>query len=242
MWHDVGYTFQKVGDILNETVGYELPDETAIDLKESFLSHPDTIDALRTLSSLLSHLVEPTRIRTGWMKPGAKSILGQRGDGIHAALSENIRLSHGAFGAVRLYRDYAADLDKMDPAYANVLRQTVYLASCSIPFHDWTFRGSMRKSCGDCRIATIVLPFAALLAFVDSIQDDRRGLSADKETRLILEELLVRRPATVSARINIHALEDGQLLGKLVEAHDVIAALDQKPDTLHFEYPRWMTQ
>lgn len=242
MWHDVGYAFQKVGDILSAAMGYQLPDETAIDLKESFLSHPETVDALRTLSSLLAHLVEPTGIRTGWMRPGPRSNLGQRGNGIHTALSENIRQSHGAFGAVRLYRDYAADLDKMEPASANVLLQTVYLASCSIPFHDWTFRGSMRNSCGECRIATVVLPFAALLAFVDSIQDDRRGLATGKEATLILEELLIRRPATVSARINIDALGDRLLLGKIVEAHDVLAALEQNPDTLRFEYPRWMAR
>jgi hypothetical protein len=240
LWHDVGYPFEHIGKIVNSAIGIDLPDETETALKESFLQRAETIDALRTLSSLIAHLLEPGRRRTQWMRPGPKSNLGQCGNRIHDALSVNLRKSHGAFGAVRLFCDYSDDLEKMEPSARDLLLQTVWLASCSIPFHDWSFRGHVRSECGDCQIATATLPFAALLAFVDSIQDDRRDLAGSEKAALILEQLLVKEPALVKAKINIHALTDEQLLGKIVEARDVLASLQQNEDSLFFQYPPWM--
>jgi sulfur carrier protein ThiS len=84
------------------------------------------------------------------------------------------------------------------------------------------------------------LPFAALLAFIDSIQDDRRNLEAVKEAVLILKKLLITPPRTVAADINIDALTGQQLLDKIMEGRDVLAALDQRNNTLSFKYPSWV--
>src|SRR5207244_4130406 len=113
-------------------------------------------------------------------------------------------------------------------------------ACCSIPFHDWSFRSDLRESCGSCRFATVAMPFAALLAFIDSIQDDQRDLEGVEKAVLVLEELLIQDPATVFAKINPDALGDAGLLDKIIEARDVLAALDQAPTDLYFKYPEWM--
>ena len=86
------------------------------------------------------------------------------------------------------------------------------------------------------------MPFAALLAFVDSIQDDRRDLESVKEEVRFLERILVLEPATVTAEVNVHALPTQSLLWKAVEARDVLAHLSQDPASLYFKYPDWMAQ
>jgi len=242
MWHDVGYPFQRVGDLVNSALGYDTEDDVAIRIKETFLQRSETREALRTLGSLLAHLLDFGHARTQWMKPGPKANLGQRATQIQDALSENLRTSHGAFGAVRLFCDYSDDFDNMQPETRDVLLQTVYLASCSIPFHDWYFRRNVRNSCGDCRIGTTVLPFAALLAFVDSIQDDRRGFSASEDAALVLKRLLITKPATITADINRQALSDRDLLDKIIEGRDVLASLEQTEDALYFKYPKWIAE
>jgi hypothetical protein len=50
----------------------------------------------------------------------------------------------------------------------------------------------------------------------------------------------VSNPAIVSAEVDTAALRPEAILPKLVEARDVLATLEQGPDTLFFQYPRWM--
>jgi hypothetical protein len=84
------------------------------------------------------------------------------------------------------------------------------------------------------------MPFAALLAFVDSIQDDRRDLEGLKEEVRFLERILVKKPATVTAKVNMRSLPPQSLLWKAVEARDVLAHLSQDPASLYFKYPDWV--
>ena len=86
-----------------------------------------------------------------------------------------------------------------------VVEQTVLLACCSAPFHDFHFRDCVRDTCGQCDIPTEVMPFAGLLAFVDSIQDDRRDLRGLRNELCFLEKLLIRDPALISADVNRNA-------------------------------------
>jgi hypothetical protein len=50
----------------------------------------------------------------------------------------------------------------------------------------------------------------------------------------------VSNPAIVSAEVDTAALRPEAILPKLVEARDVLAALEQGSDTLFFQYPQWM--
>jgi hypothetical protein len=86
------------------------------------------------------------------------------------------------------------------------------------------------------------MPFAALISFIDSIQDDRRDLECVSEEIRFLEHILVERPATVQAIVNKDALKIESLLWKVVEVKDVLAHLNQSPESLFFKYPAWMIQ
>jgi hypothetical protein len=192
------------------------------------------------MASLMARLLKPKDAKTEWLEPGPKAKLGDHADQIQRAINRNILKSHGALSAIRLYCDYTDALDKMEPDKQGLLKQTLLLACCSMPFHDFWFRSAMRAECRRCRLPVGALPFAALLAFVDSIQDDRRNLDTVREAVLILEKLLVTPPRTVEAQINIDALDGQQLLDKIIEGRDVLAALDQRHNVLQFKYPKWV--
>jgi len=60
------------------------------------------------------------------------------------------------------------------------------------------------------------------------------------EEMSFLRRLSVSAPAVVSAEVDTAALQPEAILPKLVEARDVLASLEQSPDTLFFQYPHWM--
>jgi hypothetical protein len=241
MWHDVGYAVQTIGSVVDAILGDDDGDDVGDTLKERFLKRTATTDALRLMSSLMARMLSNARPRTGWFPPGPRTNLGGHAERLHEALRKNVLTSHGAASAVRLFCDYKDDLDKMDPDSATLLMQTVYLACCSIPLHDWRLRSAIRETCGECSFDTAAMPFAALLAFVDSIQDDRRDLGVSRRAVMILKRLLVKRPAVVEADIDAQAIPDEALLGKIVEAREVLAALRYAADGLQFHYPKWMS-
>jgi len=239
MWHDVGYVVHSLGNYLDSVFGGMTTDEAAQAIKEKYIGAPETQDALRILSSLMSHFLAPERPATEWIAPEPATNLGAHGETLLAALRANVHQSHGSASALRLYCDHHQDIERLQPNDRNRLKQTVLLAACSIPFHDWRFRRLLRATCGGCQIPTALLPFAALLAFVDSIQDDRRDLSASLQAAALLEKLLIRR-STVSAVMNVAALQAEEVLFKIVEARDVVASLVQDPQQLYFRYPKWL--
>ncbi len=241
MWHDVGYAVQSVGSVVDAVLGEDDADDVGDSLKERFLHRTATDEALRLMSSLISRLLSAETPRTGWLAPGPRTNLGQYAARLRDAFQKNILESHGVASAVRLFCDHRDDLDKMDPDPSEVLKQTVYLACCSIPFHDWNLRQAIRETCGTCQLETVIMPFAALLAFVDSIQDDRRDLGASRQAALILRRLLVRRSGLVQADIDPGAIPEEALIGKMIEARDVLASLLQPNDGLRFKYPSWMS-
>jgi hypothetical protein len=253
LWHDVGYAAQKFNKIADAAFGafYEEmsdeppdPDEQERDIKDEgitrLLGRAHAITAMRAMASLMARLLKPKSATTQWLMPGPRAQLGEHADQILKAINENTAMSHGALSAIRLYCDYADTLDQMQPSKQDLLRQTVLLACCSMPFHDLWFRSSMRTHCKKCRLPVGALPFAALLAFVDSIQDDRRNLQAVREAVLILEKLLITLPGNIEAQINMGALSGQQLLDKIIEGRDVMAALDQRSQNLKFKYPNWV--
>jgi hypothetical protein len=244
LWHDVGYAAQKFSNIFDAAFGSGEEDIEELDIKDEgiqrLLARPAAQHGIRAIASLMARLLNPLVARTQWLEPGPNSRLGGHADRIVDAIKQNFLKSHGALSAIRLYCDYNEALDNMVPEKRELLRQTVLLACVSMPFHDFWFRKDMRDACSECKIRVAALPFAALLAFVDSIQDDRRNLAAVREALLILEKLLIVPPRTVEARINIDALESQSLLDKIIEARDVLAALDQHPDEMEFKYPAWV--
>jgi hypothetical protein len=241
MWHDVGYALQNAGRTAEWALGVDLGDTSAATIKREYLDHPVTKEALQRVSSLMARLLKPPRSASAWMMPDAKTHLGAHGLAVRAALEANAVYSHGAIGALHLYRGYKDDLDEMvEPSKRDALLQSVLIAAASMPFHDYFFRKDMRKACGECVMSTACLPFAALLAFIDSIQEDRRDLDGPGVEALVLEGLHVADPACIVADLNQAALRNDQVLDKILEARDVFAALRQPAGGMTFHYPEWI--
>ncbi len=242
IWHDVGYGIEKINTVIEDVMG-EIGSDADLggQARAEFLKASIVQEGLRSVSSLMCRLLDCRSARTAWMPPGAKNRRSPRENQIEMALRNNVTdRSHGAASALRLYAEYMPIVKKMGPENQKVLHQIILLACCSAPFHDWHFRQCVRERCGACSIPTDAMPFAGLLAFVDSIQDDRRDLPGLKEAVSFLETLVVEAPATISAIVNQEAVRPSSLLWKLVEARDVLASLRQRPDHIRFRYPDWM--
>lgn len=240
IWHDVGYGMQNLEKLLGLTVGNS-PEDEAANVRSGFLKDATTRDGLRVLSSLTARLLNPVRHVTGWLEPREHSRPSDAETRIAEVYQKNVvRRSHGAFGALRLFRDYERDIEAMDPAQRHVLKQTILLAAVSMPFHDFWFRDQLREGFGGFHVRTDAMPFAALLMFVDSIQDDRRQLTIDNPAVQVLRRLKFDGKCNVSADIELRALRDSNLIKKIIEARDVSAALKQESGCLRFQYPEWM--
>jgi hypothetical protein len=239
LWHDVGYSIEKYGDIAGEIFGIS-DDDMAGDARAEYLRNSIVQKALREISCLTVRLLTPAGRGPRWAIPLGKWRRLPEEKIVAEALEENFHDSHGAASALRLYTDFRRQIDRMTAARQANLHPTVLVACCSIPFHDFRFRDALRRKLGTCSISTDRMPFAGLLAFIDSIQDDRRDLAGVREEIGFLERLLTREPATVTAEVNPHAIGPGSFLWKMVEARDVFGSLCQTTNGLYFEYPAWM--
>lgn len=241
LWHDVGYGIEKFDAVADDILGSESAEEIGEHARVQFLRTDIIRESLRMVSALTARLLDSGRIRNYWSIPTAKWRRLPIERQIEHALVDNVMGgSHGAAGALRLYADCMSKVDRMTAAKQSTLRPTVLHSCCSIPFHDYHFRECMRHSCGACAVPIDTMPFAGLLAFIDSIQDDRRDLAGVRQEVGFLERLLVRAPATIAADVNEEAIKQSSFLWKIVEARDVLGALRWRANHLAFEYPHWM--
>lgn len=241
LWHDVGYGIERFGSMADEILGVDSGEDIGEHARIQFLKADIIKESLRMISALTARLLDPTRARSLWSIPAGGWRRLPIECQIHEALVHNvIGGSHGAAGALRLYADCMGKINRMTAANQSRLRPTVLLSCCSIPFHDHHFRECMREYCGGCVIPTGAMPFAGLLAFIDSIQDDRRDPAGIRDEVGFLKRLLVRPPASVAAVVNEEALRQASFLWKIVEARDVLDSLRRQANHLSFEYPQWM--
>ena len=84
------------------------------------------------------------------------------------------------------------------------------------------------------------LPFAALLAFVDSIQDDRRDLEGIFDTPLVMTGLSCSPNGEIVAEVDVAALDSQSILEKIIEGRDVHACIAPHENGLILRYPSWM--
>ena len=242
LWHDVGYGMACMGDVNDDLMGSGFGEQVADNARTTFLRSPTVQEAMLNICSLIARLLKPSLAKTEWMPPHgwprAKGICS-----IRKAL-ENCFMTngHGSASALRLYADFIPTTKHLGDEKQRVLGQTILMACASLPLHDNHFRTCLREAYGPFAISTTVMPFAALISFIDSIQDDRRDLECVSEEIRFLERVLVEQPATVQAIVNNDALPLESLLWKVVEVRDVLAHLNQSPESLFFKYPAWMIQ
>ncbi len=242
LWHDVGYGIQKHPEF--SVMLYDAAEvaEFAETLKDRYLETPETQLAVQDISSALPRFLEPEGYFTTWVRPSYKTKPTAKQRRMANVLKTDFIESHGAASAFMLHRQLIAKVDRMDDdATRDVLFHTVMTACCSIPFHDWRFRKTLMETYGSFFIKNGAMPFAATLAFIDSIQEDRRELTEIWAQMRFLERLIVNGPRYVKAKLNLNALEDEDVLWKIIESRDVCGVLLESDDSISFKYPPWMT-
>ncbi len=203
LWHDVGYGIQKYSEISRMIFDTAESVEYADNIKYQHLNFPEFQIAIRDISSVIPRLLEPAGYRTTWVRQNQNMRKSKRQNEIIKTIEHNFINSHGASSAIQLHRDLIQKVNLMtNDNKREVLFQTILLACCSIPFHDWHFRKSLRECIGRYYIRNEVLPFAATLAFIDSLQVDRREISEIRKEIEYLETLIIRTSRCVEAKVN----------------------------------------
>lgn len=242
LYHDVGYLTQRGDEVLAARFGAgatinPLTGEREAALAEQEVALKDRLwqnHALnrRAITSLYDHLTQSNLI--GEWLPDTLS------QPAHHSLDEAFRRSflsqqsHGAASAFRLLADISEYLGKAGTADKPFLQRHVYLAALSIPFHDWHVRRELVAE-GMMQLTTSRFPFASLLTFIDSIQDDRRDPKEPPVAeRDALEGLSIDGDYVV-AHIDTSRLSPEFRQEKQKEIRGVLSFLDQ--DGLKFRYP-----
>jgi hypothetical protein len=239
MWHDVGYSVKSFRRIEEDVFGIDI-EKTAYEPQYAYISSAPVVEGKRVIASLMEHLLE-SQPTTGWMEPpqhGQRTNMEQK---LEIAIDADLKEGHGAASALRLYTDMKSFIDKCAvQRKRNMLTQATQLAAVSIPFHDWYFRKSVRENCGNCVIPALTMPFAALLTFIDSIQEDRRIFEDIKRDKAFLRELIVEKGRMISAKVDGQALAKEDIIWKIVDATDVVASLKTTAESFDVKYPKWL--
>jgi len=243
LYHDVGYLTQKGEAWVDARFGSAAALNPLTGTREATLAEHDAgqrnqiwtnhVNRRKTLSSLYDHLVAE-EITEGWVQDTLAPYE------VHP-LDESLKISfhsessHGAASALRLLADISEHISGTPKASRPFINLHVYLAALSIPFHDWRARKAM-ITVGIASIRTSRFPFAALLAYIDSVQDDRRditGVQPESYDALIGISVVNH---TVTALIDTSKFSPATMQGKQREARGVKEFFMQ--DGLEFRYPK----
>lgn len=144
---------------------------------------------------------------------------------------------HGVSSCLRLVTELQRRIGRVESAERHeFLLQQVFVAGLSIPFHHSTFRQVLRAH-GIVKLDTGRFPFASLLTFIDSIQDDRRAFELEASGPDIIQDIVVEN-GVVYPIIDMNNLTEEQVRQvelKRPEALDVLDFLD--PTGLAYQYP-----
>lgn len=140
-----------------------------------------------------------------------------------------LRNGHGVESCMRMLADLFHNIPE-SALRRQFLVPHIFLAGLSIPFHDWSVRQCLREE-GIGTISTGRFPFASLLTFFDSIQEDRRENVLEPD---LLMSLSIRG-TLVKAHMDLGQFSTEKLLAKRREAADIKSFLIE--DSLQFQYP-----
>ena len=225
-FHDVGYPVQKYEQIHEMVFGVSPTDgERLVAQRREAWDSPTYRVARSQMVSLYEHLAQG-EILSDWRAdpfPLAAHPLDR------AFERSFLRSGHGVASGMRMLADLFRHIPE-SPPHRQFLVPHIFLAALSIPFHDWPVRECLRDE-GISAISTGRFPFAGLLAFLDSIQEDRRehGQGPDILTRLSV------RGTVVEAHMNLDQLPAEKLPAKRREAAEIKSFLIE--DALQFQYP-----
>jgi hypothetical protein len=96
------------------------------------------------------------------------------------------------------------------------------LASISILFHDQQVRDSLRVNSLN-EIKTEDFPFAALLVYVDILQDDRRDMTSSSSRPDILRNVEIVEGSKIIARLEENVLTEGMKRKLFLELEEALS-------------------
>lgn len=242
-FHDVGYLVQRGDDVITRLRFGQTDSENNFEgTRDGALAEHEVVirktnweyqsGYRKSLTSLYDHLTQD-EITEDWvldtLSPPAPHPLDD-------ALKESYmsEKSHGAASALRLLNDISAALKEAPNPDKPFLMKHAYLAALSIPFHDWRARSHMIDN-GIDSVLTSRFPFACLLAFIDSIQDDRRDVKGSQHGKQDVLLGIEIEGNIVTAIVETPKLSETELGKKKEEADGVKAFFEQ--DGLQFVYP-----
>lgn len=242
LFHDVGYAVQRRSDwddvIYGPSVWYgtasglTIPEEIIADNNNRWNS--STYRQVRMqLVSLYNHLCQ-NEIREDWTAEPfeIQALLEHPLD--RTATDDFLYGGHASASALRLGLEVGqAIVGQLDHDARRFTLRHGLLAALSIPFHDGRFRRRLREH-GIGTLRTRRFPFAALLAFIDSIQDDRREDSSPQAPDVL--QYLQLDGSVVRPVVNVGALQEDRLAVKRLDAADLNQFLDPTGG-LRYEYP-----
>ena len=246
LFHDVGYALELEAEVrqllygvsLEAEFGHaaEMPDHVRAN-RQALWNCDQYVQARLQIVSLWDYL-KLEELQPPWM-PEPLQVNGLEHNDFDKALREGFTSPscHGVASCLRLLVSLQ-DMVRSERNYERrkFLISHIYLAGLSIPFHHGGFRGALR-SVGINRVSTYRFPFASLLMFIDSIQDDRRDFDLTTAAPDLLQGVRVT-DHTVTAVIVSDALSGSQVhqvARKRKEALDVLDFLEQ--DGLRYRYP-----
>ncbi len=224
LFHDVGYPIQKHRATYEMIYGVPpASDDRAIAERQAAWDSPAYRASRLQLISLYTHLTQED-IVSDWT-PDAFFLQDHPLD--RAFGRSFLDHGHGVASSMRMLADFFRGGTYSQRAF---LTRHIFVSGLSIPLHDWPVRKLLREE-GIRHIRTSRFPFAGLLMFIDSIQEDRRGSTQDPD---ILTGLSVSGQ-TITAEMNLSLLAPEKQREKHREASDVKDFLTE--DLLRFEYP-----
>ena len=228
IFHDVGYPVSRMDSFKHEVYGTTMvaPEREVANV----WADPAYVDNLRQLASLLRYAIDPENHRRDW-EPDA---FPRNDSELEHAIRDSFHSSHGVAGAFILMNDIVAEArtEKNDEKRVFWAKH-VYTAALAIALHDRGFRGAL-AACGVKRMKLSRFPFAVLLSYLDSIQEDARDVYLCPERPEFLEGFDFN--GKVLARVNSALAKEMERLPKLrVECQDFGSFFDC--DGLRFVYP-----
>jgi len=228
VFHDVGHAIARLDDLKEDVYGVStIPPEREI---TNVWDNPVYRENLKQVISLFRFSLSDKKHRIDWHS----EVFGIKQHPLDRIFRESFYDCHGVAGCFRFLVDIFSEARREEDVEEKVfLVNHIYPAALSIALHDRRFREKLLQVDID-KIKLSRFPFTALLAYLDSLQEDRR----DKFLCIEAPELLqgFEFNGKVVARISESLARSYPRLGKLkAECRDFLHFVEC--DGIEFEYP-----
>lgn len=232
IFHDVGYPIAKLDDLKEDIYGVSgIPGEKEV---TDVWGDPVYKENLKQLISLFKFSLSNRGHKIDW----PSEVFGTADDQLERVFRESFYDCHGVAGCFRFLVDIFSEARReVDTEKKVFLVNHIYPAALSISLHDRIFRERLTQI-GVKKIRLSRFPFAVLLGYLDSLQEDRRDKFLCIETPELLQGFEYN--GKVLASINETLAERYPRFGKLkAECTDFMNFVEC--DGIKFEYPKLLS-